>query len=92
MVLRVTLSEVVVQRCSVEKVFLTISQYSKEKNQFRSSFLIKLQAFRPFKKTFLKRNSKTGVFRNIVKFLRTLILKNICKRLPLHFTYICGSL
>ena len=62
MVLRVTLSEVVVQRCSVEKVFLTISQYSKEKNQFRSPFLIKLQAFRPFKKNFLKKKLQNRCF------------------------------
>ena len=35
----------VAQKCSVEKVFLKISQYSQENTCARVSFLIKLQAF-----------------------------------------------
>ena len=38
------LSEAVVQWCSVEKVFLELSQSSQENNCARVSFLIKLQA------------------------------------------------
>ena len=34
--------EAVVQRCSVKKVFLEISQNSQEKTRARASFLIKL--------------------------------------------------
>ena len=37
--------EVVVQRCSVKKVFLEISQNSQENTCARVSFLIKLQAY-----------------------------------------------
>ena len=36
-------AEAVVRRCSVEKLFLAISQNSLEKNCVRVSFLIKLQ-------------------------------------------------
>ena len=36
--------EALVRRCSVEKVFLEISQISQEKTCARVSFLIKLQA------------------------------------------------
>ena len=36
--------EAVVQRCSVKKMFLEISQNSQENNCARVSFLIKLQA------------------------------------------------
>ena len=38
------LSDAVVQRCSVKKVFLEISQYSQENTFARVCFLIKLQA------------------------------------------------
>ena len=38
-------TEAVVQRCSVKKVFLEISQNSQENTCARVSFLIKLQAF-----------------------------------------------
>ena len=38
------LSEAVVQKCSVKKVFLEISQNSQENNCARVSFSIKLQA------------------------------------------------
>ena len=44
-----------------------------------SLFLIKLQAFKSA--ILLKRDSSTGAFLNIVKFLRTPVLKNICERL-----------
>ena len=37
-------TEAVVQRCSVKKVFLKISQNSQENTCARASFLIKLQA------------------------------------------------
>ena len=37
-------TEVVVWRCSIEKVFLEISQNSQENTCARASFLIKLQA------------------------------------------------
>ena len=37
-------SEAVVQRCSVKKVFLEISQNSQQNTCARASFLIKLQA------------------------------------------------
>ena len=43
-------SEAVIQKCSVKKVFLKISQYLQENTCVRASFLIKLQA------------SGTGVF------------------------------
>ena len=36
--------EAVIQRCSVEKIFLEISQNSQENTSARVSFLIKLQA------------------------------------------------
>ena len=38
------ITEVVVQRCSVKKVFLEISQNSQENTCARASFLIELQA------------------------------------------------
>ena len=40
----VQISEAVARRCSVEKVFLEISQYSQENSCARVCFLIKLQA------------------------------------------------
>ena len=36
--------ETIVQKCSLENVFLEISQYSEENTCARASFLIKLQA------------------------------------------------
>ena len=61
--------EAVVQRCSVKKVFLEISQNSQENNCARVSFLIKLQA-RPA--TLLKKKLWHSCFPvNFVKFLRT---------------------
>ena len=54
-----------VRRCSSEKVFLKISQYSQENNCVGVSFLIMLQAFRPA--TLLKRDSNIGVFLRILR-------------------------
>ena len=62
------LSESVVQRCSVKKVFLEISQNSQENTCARVSFLIKLQV-RPA--TLLKKRLWHRRFLvNFVKFLR----------------------
>ena len=50
------------------------------KHQYKSLFLIKLQAWRP--EVLLKRVSNAGVFFvSIAKFLWAPILKNICERL-----------
>ena len=56
--------------CSVEKVFLEISQNSQENTCARVSFLIKLPGLRPFPI-------------NFVKFLRTFFLQNTSGRLLL---------
>ena len=65
--------EAVARRCSVKKVFLTISQNSQENTCARDSLLIKLQAVahvfscefcKIFKKTFFKEH-----FRWLLKFL-----------------------
>ena len=55
----VRVAEAVVQRCSVKKVFLEISQNSQENTCPRVSFLIKLQASGLRPET---RDSGTGVF------------------------------
>ena len=52
--------EAVVQRCSVKKVFLEISQNSQENTCARVSFFNKVAGLRPA--TLLKRDSGTGVF------------------------------
>ena len=52
--------EAVVQRCSVKKVFLEISQNSQENTCARVSFFNKVADLRPA--TLLKRDSGTGVF------------------------------
>ena len=52
-------TEAVVQRCSVKKVLLDISQNS-QKTPVRESILIKLQA--SGLQLYLKRDSGTGVF------------------------------
>ena len=52
--------EVVVQSCSVKKVFLKISQNSRENTSARVYFLIKLQAWGL--QLYRKRDSDTGVF------------------------------
>ena len=61
------LKEAVVQRCSVKKVFLEISQNSQENTCARVSFLIKLQAATLLKKRLWHRCFPV----NFVKFLRT---------------------
>ena len=53
-------TEAVVQRCSLKKVFLEISQNSHENTCARVSFLIKLRALAC--KFIKKRDSGTGVF------------------------------
>ena len=55
------ITESVVQRCSVEKVFLEISQNSQENTCARVSILMKLQASAYFNKV-AALNSGTGVF------------------------------
>ena len=63
-------------RCSIKKLFLKILPYSQENTCVGVSFLIKIRAFSPAKKT------PTQTFpMNIVKFLRTPVLKNSCERL-----------
>ena len=54
------MTEEVVRRCYVEKIFLEISQNSQEKICGRVSFLIKLQA--RGLQLHLKRDSGAGVF------------------------------
>ena len=75
------------RKCSTRKLLLKISQHSQENTCVEISFLIKMQAFRS--PALLKRDvTRTQVFfANIDKFLRTLILKNICKRLLLGFSF-----
>ena len=52
-------TEAVVERCSVKKMFLEISQNSQENTCIRGSFFIKLQA--SGLQIYLKRDSGTGV-------------------------------
>ena len=75
----VFLREAVVPRCSVEKVFLEISQNSKENTCARVSFLIKLQARPLLKKRLWHRCFPV----NFAKFLRTPFLQNTSGRLLL---------
>ena len=64
-------SEAVVQRCSVKKVFLEISQNSRENTCARVSFLIKLQALGLRPATLLKKRLWHRYLPvNFVKFLR----------------------
>ena len=58
-------SEAVVWRCSVEKVFLEISQNSHKEACARVSFLSKVIGQRPA--TLLKRDSGTGLFLLILR-------------------------
>ena len=66
---KMTASEAVVQRCSVKKVFLEISQNPQENTCVKASFLInliKLQTgLRPA--TLLKRDSGRGVYMGILR-------------------------
>ena len=78
--------EAVVRRCSVEQVFLKISQNSQENTCPRVSFLLKLQAPPA---TLLKKRIWSRCFPvNFAKFLRTtffiehiwwLLLKKVCR-------------
>ena len=71
------------QRCSVKKGLLKNFANFTGKHLCWSLFLIELL---DFIKTLSKRDSNTGVFLWNVKFLKTLILKNIFERL-LFLTY-----
>ena len=63
----VGITEAVVRRCSVKKVFLKISDNSQENTRARVSFLIKLQASGLLKKRLWHRCFPV----NFAKFLRT---------------------
>ena len=65
-------SEAVVRKCSVEKVFLDISQSLHENTCARASFSIKLQALGLRSATLLKKRLWISCFpMNFAKFLRT---------------------
>ena len=69
------LSEAVVRRCSVENLFLEISQNLQENNCARASFLEKRLGLRPA--TLLKKRLWHRCFPvNFVKLLRALFLQN----------------
>ena len=78
--------ETIVQRCSVKKVFLGISQNSQENICARVSFLIKLQA-RPL--ALLKKRLWQMCFTvNFAKFLRTPFLaEHLCWLFLYRFNY-----
>ena len=65
--MRTIIPEAIVQRCSVKKVFLEISENSQENTCTRVSFLIKLRPATCFKKRLWHRCFLV----NFVKFLRT---------------------
>ena len=70
--------EAVVQRSSMKKVFLEISQNSQENTCARASFLIKLPAV-------LKKSLQHKCFPiNFANFLRTLFLQNTSGQLLLN--------
>ena len=75
------------RKCSTRQLLLKNSQHSQENTCVQISFLIKMQALRV--PALLKRDAtRTQVFlANIEKFLRALILKNICERLVLGFSF-----
>ena len=77
-------TEAVVQRCSVKKVFLEISQNSQENICTRVSFLIKLQASDPA--TLLKKRLWHRCFPvSFLKFLRTpFFIKHLWQLLLKH--------
>ena len=80
-------SEAVVQRCSVKKVFLEISQNSQENTCARVSFLIKLQDSGLRTATLLKKRLWHRCFPvNFVKFLRTPFLQNTSSGCFSNFT------
>ena len=73
--------EAVVQRCSVKKVFLELSQNSQENSFARAPFLIKLQAETS---NFIKKRLWDRCFPvNLVKLLKTPFLREHLRWLPL---------
>ena len=70
-------AEAVIQRCSVKKVFLEISQNSQEDTCARVSFLIKLRSATLSKKRLWHR----CFYLNFAKFLRTPYMQNTSGRL-----------
>ena len=77
-------TEATVSKCSSKQDVIKNFAIFTRKQLCWSIFLIKQQTSRPV--TLLKSNSSTGAW-NIAKFLRTPILKNICKRLLLEVFY-----
>ena len=76
----VKIAEVVVRRSSVKKLFLIISQASKEKTYVGVAFLIKVQALSPITTYFLL------TFTTIIYYHFTFFLiKNFRYRYPVHF-------
>ena len=76
--------EAVARRCSVENMFLEISQNSQENTCARVSFLIKLQASGLKSATLLKKRLWRRCFPvNFAKFLRRPFLQNTSGRLLL---------
>ena len=75
------------RKCSTGKLLLKLSQHSQENTCVGISFIIKMQAFRD--RALLTRDAtRTQVFfANIEKLFTTLILKNICERLLLGFSF-----
>ena len=75
------ITEAVVQRCSVKKLFLKIS-YNSQKAPMLECLFNKVEGLRPI--SLLKRDSITSVSSvNFARFFRTPILYNICERLLL---------
>ena len=72
-----TTPEAVVQRCSVKKVFLEISQNAQENTCGRISFLIKLQASRKFQANFIKKPSSTEFIEHLWLLLLRLIICSV---------------
>ena len=72
----------IVNNKDTTKLFLKISQYSQENSRVGASFGISVGAFRHA--TLLKRDSNTDCFGvYVVKFFRTVILKNIYFRIQM---------
>ena len=78
------------RRCSVKRACLNISQISQE-NTWSECFLIKLQTFKLC--NFIKKRLQHKCFPvKFAKSIRTLILKNICKRLLLFLKNKCSAM
>ena len=76
-------AEAVARRCSVKKVFIEISQNSRENTCSRVSFLIKLPAWGPATLLLKKRLWHKCFPLNFAKFLRTPFLTEHLRRLLL---------